>query len=105
MRQIMHYDAEFRREEGASRLSREALTFRSGARDQFDPPSMLDRPGGDGWRDGVEIGPYCVVGPHVELKDGVRLIGQVNITGATTVGEGTVVYPFASLGTSPQSVH
>ena len=49
--------------------------------------------------DGVEIGPYCVVGPHVELKDGVHLIGQVNITGITTVGEGTVVYPFASLGT------
>ena len=34
--------------------------------------------------DGVEIGPYCVVGPHVELKDGVRLIGQVNVTGVTT---------------------
>ena len=55
--------------------------------------------------DGVEIGPYCVVGPHVELKDGVRLIGQVNVTGVTTVGEGTVAYPFASLGTAPQSVH
>jgi UDP-N-acetylglucosamine acyltransferase len=35
----------------------------------------------------------------------VRLIGQVNITGATTVGQRTVVYPFASLGTPPQSVH
>ena len=55
--------------------------------------------------DGVEIGPYCVVGPRVELKDGVRLIGQVNVTGVTTVGEGTVIYPFASLGTAPQSVH
>jgi UDP-N-acetylglucosamine acyltransferase len=55
--------------------------------------------------DGVEIGPYCLVGPHVELKDGVRLIGHVNVTGATTVGEGTAVYPFASLGTPPQSVH
>ena len=55
--------------------------------------------------DGVEIGPYCVVGRHVELKDGVRLIGQVNVTGVTTIGEGTVVYPFASLGTAPQSVH
>ena len=30
--------------------------------------------------DGVEIGPYCVVGPHAELKDGVRLIGQVNVS-------------------------
>ena len=55
--------------------------------------------------DGVEIGPYCLVGPHVELKDGVRLIAHANVTGATTIGEGTVVYPFASLGTPPQSVH
>ena len=54
---------------------------------------------------GVEIGPYCLVGPHVELKDGVRLVGHVNVTGATTIGEGTIVYPFASLGTPPQSVH
>jgi UDP-N-acetylglucosamine acyltransferase len=54
---------------------------------------------------GVEVGPYCLVGRDVELKDGVRLIGQVNVTGATTIGEGTVVYPFASLGTPPQSVH
>jgi UDP-N-acetylglucosamine acyltransferase len=54
---------------------------------------------------GVEIGPYCVVGPNAELGDGVRLIAQVHIAGATTIGEGTVVYPFASLGTPPQSVH
>ena len=37
--------------------------------------------------DGVEIGPYCVVGPHVELKDGVRLIGQINVTGVTMVAK------------------
>ncbi len=55
--------------------------------------------------DGVEIGPYCIVGPQVELGDGVRLIGHVHIAGVTTIGAGTVVYPFASLGTPPQSVH
>jgi UDP-N-acetylglucosamine acyltransferase len=55
--------------------------------------------------DGVEIGPYCLVGPHVELKDGVRLVAHVNVAGSTTIGESTVVYPFASLGTPPQSVH
>jgi UDP-N-acetylglucosamine acyltransferase len=55
--------------------------------------------------EGVEIGPYCLVGPQVELKSGVRLIANVNVTGVTTIGEGTVVYPFASLGTPPQSVH
>ncbi len=55
--------------------------------------------------EGVEIGPYCLVGPQVELSSGVRLIAHVNVTGATTIGEGTVVYPFSSLGTPPQSVH
>jgi UDP-N-acetylglucosamine acyltransferase len=55
--------------------------------------------------EGVEIGPYCVVGPNVELGDGVRLIAHVHVTGVTTIGAGTVVYPFASLGTPPQSVH
>ncbi len=55
--------------------------------------------------EGVEIGPYCLVGPQVELASGVRLIAHVNVTGVTTIGEGTVVYPFSSLGTPPQSVH
>ena len=53
----------------------------------------------------VEVGPYCVVGPRVELKAGVRLIAHVHVTGATSVGEGSVIYPFSSLGTPPQSVH
>jgi len=53
----------------------------------------------------VEIGPYCLVGPQVELQRNVRLIAHVNVTGVTTIGEETVVYPFSSLGTPPQSVH
>src|ERR1700730_10919154 len=55
--------------------------------------------------EGVEIGPYCLVGPQVELLGGVRLIAHVNVTGVTTIGEGTLVYPFSSLGTPPQSTH
>ncbi len=39
------------------------------------------------------------------LGDGVRLIAHVHVTGVTEIGAGTVVYPFASLGTPPQSVH
>jgi UDP-N-acetylglucosamine acyltransferase len=54
--------------------------------------------------EGVEIGPYCIVGPQVELKSGVRLIAHVHVTGLTTIGEDSVVYPFCSLGTPPQSV-
>ncbi|MCC6949096.1 MAG: acyl-ACP--UDP-N-acetylglucosamine O-acyltransferase [Bradyrhizobiaceae bacterium] len=54
---------------------------------------------------GVKIGPYCIVGPDVAIGDGCRLIAHVHVTGVTTIGAGTVVYPFASLGTPPQSVH
>ena len=52
----------------------------------------------------VSIGPYCVVGPNVVIGDGCRLVAHVHITGHTTIGPRTVIYPFASLGTPPQSV-
>jgi UDP-N-acetylglucosamine acyltransferase len=55
--------------------------------------------------DGADIGPFCLVGPQVEVGPGVRLIAHVSVTGVTSIGEGTVVYPFTSLGTPPQSVH
>jgi UDP-N-acetylglucosamine acyltransferase len=53
--------------------------------------------------DDVEIGPFCSVGPAVELRAGVRLVSHVNLTGVSVIGERTVIYPFASLGTPPQS--
>ena len=51
----------------------------------------------------VEIGPFCVIGPDAVIGDGCRLIASVHVTGHTTIGPRTVVYPFASLGTPPQS--
>jgi UDP-N-acetylglucosamine acyltransferase len=53
--------------------------------------------------DDVEIGPFCNVGASVELRSGARLLSHVSVTGVTTIGERTLVYPFASLGTTPQS--
>jgi UDP-N-acetylglucosamine acyltransferase len=53
--------------------------------------------------DEVEIGPFCVVGPEVELRAGVRLVSHVTVAGATIIGARTVVHPFASLGSPPQS--
>ncbi len=52
----------------------------------------------------VKIGPYCVVGANVKLGDGVDLKSHAVIAGYTTIGEGTVVYPFASLGHAPQDL-
>jgi UDP-N-acetylglucosamine acyltransferase len=53
---------------------------------------------------GASIGPYCIIGSDAVVGEGCRLIANVHVTGHTTIGPGTVVYPFASLGTPPQSV-
>lgn len=53
---------------------------------------------------GCSIGPYCVVGPHVVLGDNITLKSHVVVDGRTTIGEGTVIYPFASIGTIPQDL-
>ncbi|MFK7839649.1 MAG: acyl-ACP--UDP-N-acetylglucosamine O-acyltransferase [Bdellovibrionales bacterium] len=52
----------------------------------------------------VQIGPYCVIGSNVVLKDNVVLKSHVVIEGQTIIGEGTKVFPFASLGTQPQDL-
>jgi len=51
----------------------------------------------------VEIGPYCIIGPDVAIRPGCRLLAHVHVTGHTSVGAGTTIYPFSSLGTPPQS--
>ena len=52
----------------------------------------------------VKVGPFCYVGPNVELKDNVHLVSNVHIEGETTIGEGTKIFPFASIGTQPQDL-
>ncbi|PCI56300.1 MAG: acyl-[acyl-carrier-protein]--UDP-N-acetylglucosamine O-acyltransferase [Alphaproteobacteria bacterium] len=54
--------------------------------------------------DNVEIGPYCVVEENVSLADNVTLRSHVHIEGLTSIGEGTQIFPFASLGTPPQDL-
>lgn len=67
----------------------------------IDPAARIESGAAIG-RD-VSIGPYCTIGPHVTLGDGCRLLAHVNVTGHTTIGAGTVIHPFASLGSPPQS--
>jgi UDP-N-acetylglucosamine acyltransferase len=50
----------------------------------------------------VSVGPYCIIGPNVRLADGVRLVAHVHIERETHIGEGTIVYPYAVLGTPGQ---
>jgi UDP-N-acetylglucosamine acyltransferase len=52
----------------------------------------------------ASIGPYCVVGSNAVIGDDCRLVAHVHVTGHTTIGPRTVLHPFASLGSPPQSV-
>jgi UDP-N-acetylglucosamine acyltransferase len=53
---------------------------------------------------GCRVGPFCTVGPEAVLEDGVELVSHVVVEGATTLGPGVRVLPFAVLGTAPQDV-
>jgi UDP-N-acetylglucosamine acyltransferase len=68
----------------------------------IDPTARIE-PGAVIGRD-ASVGPYCVIGPHVVIGDGCRLLSHVHIAGHTTIGRRSVLYPFASLGSPPQSV-
>ena len=54
--------------------------------------------------DNVNIGPYCVVGPKVEIGEGTELHSHVNLVGNTKIGKNNIIYPFASIGTPPQDL-
>jgi UDP-N-acetylglucosamine acyltransferase len=54
--------------------------------------------------DGVEVGPYCVVGANVRIGSGTVLHNHVTIQGTCDIGEENVVYPFAVIGSDPQDL-
>ncbi len=45
----------------------------------------------------VRIGPFSIIGDKVVIGDNVEIKSHVVIEGRATIGEGTIIYPFASL--------
>jgi len=66
-------------------------------------PNAIVEPGAE-LGTGVRIGPFCLVGAGARLGDGVALESHVVIAGDTTVGAGTRIFPFASIGHRPQDM-
>ncbi|MGB5865807.1 MAG: acyl-ACP--UDP-N-acetylglucosamine O-acyltransferase [Sulfitobacter sp.] len=54
--------------------------------------------------DSATIGPFCVIGADVVIGPDVVLKSHVVISGQTTVGEATVIFPFAVIGEIPQDL-
>ena len=52
----------------------------------------------------VEIGPYCVIGSDVEIGPNSKLHSHISIKGKTKIGKNNEIFPFVSIGTSPQDL-
>jgi UDP-N-acetylglucosamine acyltransferase len=66
-------------------------------------PTAIVAPGAELAGD-VVIGPYCVIGRDVRLGRRVSLRSHAVVDGRTTIGEGTRLFPFASIGLEPQDL-
>ena len=50
------------------------------------------------------IGPYCIIGPDVEIGSNTILHSHISIKGNTKIGKNNEIFPFVSIGTSPQDL-
>lgn len=46
----------------------------------------------------VEVGPFTVIGPDVEIGEGTRIMSHVVVKGPTKIGAGNTIYQFSSVG-------
>ena len=69
---------------------------------QIHPSAVIE----DGAKigEGCKIGPFCLIGSEVELAPRVELKSHVVVTGKTSIGEDTVIFPFAVIGEIPQDL-
>ena len=60
----------------------------------------------DGARLGADVvvGPFCHIGPHVEIGAGTRLHAHVVVAGRTRIGAGGIIFPFAVIGGPSQDL-
>ena len=58
------------------------------------PAAAVDR--GAILEEGVEVGPFAVIGPHVTLRKNAKIHSHAVVTGRTEIGEGCEIHPFAS---------
>jgi len=53
---------------------------------------------------GVDVGPYCVIGPDVEIGPRTRLMASVYVEGPTWIGEDNLFFPYSTVGVASQDL-
>lgn len=69
---------------------------------KIHPTAIVDR--GAELAEGVEIGPWCIVGAGVQIDTGTRLMSHVVIEGRTKIGKNNTFFPFSVIGAIPQDL-
>jgi UDP-N-acetylglucosamine acyltransferase len=54
--------------------------------------------------DSCIVGPFCIIGPNVVLGERCELVSHVVLDGHLTMGDDNRVFPFSSVGCSPQDL-
>ena len=54
--------------------------------------------------EGADVGPYCIVGPDVEIGSRTRLMAHVYLEGPTWIGEYNVFFPYSTVGVASQDL-
>jgi UDP-N-acetylglucosamine acyltransferase len=69
---------------------------------QIDPTALVDPRAEVG--EGTTIGPHATIGPNVRLGAHCRVGASAVVEGWTEIGDDTEIYPFASIGQTPQDL-
>ena len=54
--------------------------------------------------DTADIGPYCIVGPEVEIGARTRLMANLFVEGPAVIGEDNVFFPYSTVGVASQDM-
>jgi UDP-N-acetylglucosamine acyltransferase len=54
--------------------------------------------------DTADIGPYCIIGPEVEIGARTRLMANLFVEGPAVIGEENVFFPFSTVGVASQDM-
>jgi UDP-N-acetylglucosamine acyltransferase len=52
----------------------------------------------------ADIGPFCIIGPEVEIGARTRLMANLYIEGPTWIGEDNLFYPYSTVGVASQDL-
>src|SRR3989304_3314176 len=66
-------------------------------------PTVVIHPGAE-IDEGVEIGPYSIIGKDVKISKGTVISSHVTIDGWTSIGPNCRIYQFTTIGTPPQDI-